>query len=84
MGNNMSTEIEARRCTETRKLGQRYEIAAKAVFADLERCGEDEKTADFDSDLIMEPDDGSGKDQGGSKDMKEKRRSRDQWWLGQW
>ena len=79
MGNNTSTEIEARRCTETRKSGQRYEIAVKAVFADLERCGEDEKTKDFDSDLTMGPDDGSDEDQGGSKDMKEKRRSRDQW-----
>ena len=47
------------------------------MFADLERCGEDEKTTDFDSDLTMEPDDGGDEDQGGSKDMKEKRRSRE-------
>ena len=49
---------------------------AKAVFTDLGslRCGTDKKTADFDSDLTMEPDDGSGGDQGGSKDIKEKRR----------
>ena len=34
-----------------------YGITAKAVIADLERCGEHEKTCatDFDSDLTMEP-----------------------------
>ena len=52
----MSTKIEARRCSEkaeaqSRKSGQRYEIAAKAVFADLGRCSEHDKTKNFDSNL---------------------------------
>ena len=49
----MSTKIEARRCSEkteaqSRKSGQRYEIAVKAVFADLGRCSEHDKTKNFD------------------------------------
>ena len=52
----MSTKIEARRCSEkaeaqSRKSGQRYEIAVKAVFADLGRCSEHDKTENFDSNL---------------------------------
>ena len=78
MDNNARTENEARSCTETRQSGQSYGIAAKAVFAILERCDEDENTSDIDSDLTMEPDDGSGENQGGSKDMRQKRCSRDQ------
>ena len=80
----MSTKIEARRCSEKTDTqsctsGQRYEIAAKAVFADLGRCSEYDKTKNFESDLIAtEPLDKSS----GNLDVK--RRGRDQWWPGQW
>ena len=88
----MRTKIEARQFSEEAdarscKSGQRYEIAAKAVFAELGRCGENEKTNQFDSDLTTtEPFDESncnGEDRGGSRDTSEKRRGRDQWWPGQ-
>ena len=69
----MGMNIEARRCREKAdarscKLGQPYEMAAKPVFADPGRCGENEKTNKFDSDLTtMEPfDESSGGGQGGS------------------
>ena len=81
----MRTKIEARQFSEEAdarscKSGQRYEIAAKAVFAELGRCGENEKTNQFDSDLTTtEPFDESncnGEDRGGSRDTSEKRRGR--------
>ena len=87
----MSMKIEARQCSEkaeaqSRKSGQRYEIAAKAVFADPERCSEHDKTKNFGSNLTaMELfDKSSSEDRGGSSALSKKRRGRDQWWLGQW
>ena len=89
----MSMKIEARRCSEkaeaqSRKLGQRYEIAVKAVFADLGRRSEHDKTKNFDSNLTLTATElfgkSSGEDRGGSSATSKKRRGRDQWWPGQW
>ena len=88
----MSTKIEARRCSEKAEAqpfesGQRYGVAVKAVFADLGRCSEHDKTKNFDSNLTATElfDKSSGEDRGGSLDTSKKRRSRDQWcqWPGQ-
>ena len=87
----MRTKIEARQFSEEAdarscKSGQRYEIAVKAVFADLGRCSEHDKTKSFDSNLTATElfDKSSGEDRGGSSATSKKRRGRDQWWPGQW
>ena len=64
----------------------RYQIAAKAVFADLGRYSEHDKTKNFDSDLTATEsiDKSGGEDWGESLNTSKKRRGRDQWWPGQW
>ena len=80
-GNSVTTKIEVRRSgiAKTCNSGHRYEIAAKAVFADPKRCGDKDKShKSFDSLLTVELNKSSGKSKGKGKDKK--RRSRDRWW----